>query len=85
MDIQVCAEGMVGLGLGPMVEDCLALTLQELSDMDDQNPHPTIWHPSTLCLCHPVSILYHSYQTLVLVYFSTFQPLNLSSIILHWL
>ena len=33
IDIKFCAEGIVGLGLDPMANDCPAL--QELSDLDD--------------------------------------------------
>ena len=32
--IQVCSEGIVGLGLKPVVDKCPVLTLQELSDSD---------------------------------------------------
>ena len=35
INIQSCALRIVGLGLDPMAEDHLALTLQELSDSDD--------------------------------------------------
>ena len=35
IDMQSCALRIVGLGLDPMADDCLALALQELSDLDD--------------------------------------------------
>ena len=35
IDIQICAEGIVGLGLDPMADDCPARTLQELSTSND--------------------------------------------------
>ena len=48
--IQFCSKGIVGLGLNPVVDNCPALTIQELSD----SPHPTVWHSSAHWLCHPV-------------------------------
>ena len=55
--IHFCTEGIVGLELGPVVEDHPALTLQELSDMDDWNPHPPFGtHPPisyTIQFSHP--------------------------------
>ena len=35
IDIQSCALRIVGLGLDPMADDCPALALQELSNLDD--------------------------------------------------
>ena len=57
IDIQFCVEGIVGLGLDLMVNDSkdhLTLILQELSDSDDWNPYPSIWHKSAHWLCHPM-------------------------------
>ena len=43
INIQFCSKAFVGLELNPVAVDHLALTLQELSDLDDWTPHLTVW------------------------------------------
>ena len=49
VDIKVCSEGIMGLGLDPKVDKCPSLTLWELSDSNSYIRCPTIWHSSGFC------------------------------------
>ena len=70
--IQVCSEGIVGLGLDPenkkMVDEHPSLTIQELPDSDGWAHHSTTWHPFLAVPCsvfvwkihHGISVLFSS-------------------------